>query len=46
MPRVNGLTDIAVTKLDVLSAFDTIKVCVAYDVDGERYERARTPGAL
>ena len=25
------------TKLDVLSAFDTIKVCVAYDVDGERY---------
>ena len=26
-----------VTKLDVLSAFDTIKVCVAYDVDGERY---------
>ncbi len=26
--RVNGLTDIAVTKLDVLSAFDTIKVCV------------------
>ena len=27
--RVNGLTDIAVTKLDVLSAFDTIKVCVA-----------------
>ena len=35
--RVNGLTDIAMTKLDVLSAFDTIKVCVAYDVDGERY---------
>ena len=35
--RVNGLTDIALTKLDVLSAFDTIKVCVAYDVDGERY---------
>ena len=26
--RVNGLTDIALTKLDVLSAFDTIKVCV------------------
>ena len=35
--RVNGLTDIALTKLDVLSAFDTIRVCVAYDVDGERY---------
>lgn len=35
--RVNGLTDIALTKIDVLSAFDTIKVCVAYDVDGKRY---------
>lgn len=35
--RVNGLTDIALTKLDVLSAFDKIKVCVAYDVDGKRY---------
>ena len=35
--RVNGLTDIALTKLDVLSIFDTIKVCVAYDVDGVRY---------
>ena len=35
--RVNGLTNIALTKLDVLSAFDTIKMCVAYDVDGERY---------
>lgn len=35
--RVNGLTDIALTKIDVLSAFDTIKVCVAYDVNGKRY---------
>lgn len=35
---VNGLTDIALTKLDVLSAFDTIKVCVAYEYEGERYE--------
>lgn len=35
--RVNGLTDLALTKLDVLSAFDTIKVCVAYDCDGTRY---------
>ena len=35
--RVNGLTDIALTKLDVLSEFDTIKVCVAYDCDGVRY---------
>ncbi len=35
--RANGLTDIALTKLDVLSEFDTIKVCVAYECDGVRY---------
>ena len=35
---VNGLTDIAITKLDVLSVFDTIKVCVAYECDGKRYD--------
>ncbi len=33
--RVNGLTEIALTKLDVLNGFKTIKVCVAYDVDGD-----------
>jgi hypothetical protein len=32
--RVNGLTDIFLTKLDVLTGFDRIPVCVAYDVDG------------
>lgn len=36
--EVNGLTDVALTKLDVLSAFGTIKVCVAYECNGERYE--------
>ena len=35
--RVNGLTDLAITKLDVLGGLDTIKVCVAYDCDGVRY---------
>ncbi len=35
---VNGLTDIALTKLDVLSEFDTIKVCVAYEHEGKRYD--------
>ena len=34
--RINGLTDLFLTKLDVLSAWDRIPVCVAYDVDGER----------
>jgi adenylosuccinate synthase len=36
--RVNGLTDLFLTKLDVLSAWDRIPVCVAYDIDGERVE--------
>ena len=36
--ETNGLTDIALTKLDVLSEFETIKVCVAYECDGKRYD--------
>jgi adenylosuccinate synthase len=34
--RVNGLTDLFLTKLDVLSGLETIPVCVGYDVGGER----------
>ena len=34
--RVNGLTDIFLTKLDVLTGWERIPVCVAYDVDGVR----------
>lgn len=33
--RVNGLTALSVNHLDTIGAFDTIKVCVAYDVNGE-----------
>ena len=36
--EVNGLTDVALTKLDVLGAVDTIKICVAYEADGKRYD--------
>ena len=32
---MNGFTSIAVTKLDVLDSFDEIKVCEAYELDGE-----------
>jgi adenylosuccinate synthase len=32
--RVNGLTDLFLTKLDVLSGLETVPVCVGYDVDG------------
>ncbi len=33
--RINGLTDIFLTKLDVLTGLETIPVCVAYEIDGE-----------
>ncbi len=33
--RVNGLTGLAVTKLDVLDTFDKIALCTGYEVDGE-----------
>lgn len=36
--RVNGLTDFFLTKLDVLSEWERIPVCVAYEIDGERFE--------
>ena len=36
--RVNGLTDLVITKLDVLTGMDEVPVCVAYDVDGVRYD--------
>ena len=36
--RVNGLTDLAVTKLDVLDTLPQIRVCVGYELDGEMIE--------
>ena len=36
--RVNGITDLFLTKLDVLSSLETVPICVGYDVDGERYD--------
>ena len=36
--RVNGVTDFVLTKLDVLSGWERIAVCVAYDVDGRRLD--------
>jgi len=34
--RLNSLSEVAITKLDILDTFETIKVCVAYDVNGTR----------
>ncbi|PLX40626.1 MAG: adenylosuccinate synthase [Deltaproteobacteria bacterium] len=36
--RMNGLGGLAVTKIDVLGGLDEIKVCTAYELDGERIE--------
>ena len=42
--RVNGLWGLALTKLDILSGFETLKICTAYEVDGKRTENL--PGDL
>ena len=41
---VNGINWWAVTKLDVLDGFETLNICVAYDLDGERIEYL--PGSI
>lgn len=35
---VNGLSELMLTKMDILSGIGDIKLAVAYDIDGERYE--------
>ena len=37
--RVNGLDALALTKLDVLDSLESVKVCVAYEIDGRRVEQ-------
>ena len=37
--RLNSLSELAITKLDVLDAFETVKVCVAYEAPGQRIDR-------
>jgi adenylosuccinate synthase len=36
--RVNGLTGLAVTKLDVLDTFDELKIGIGYDIEGQRFQ--------
>lgn len=36
--RLNGLTSLAITKLDVLGGLDAIKICTAYDCNGKRID--------
>ncbi|MBA3670452.1 MAG: adenylosuccinate synthase [Gemmatimonadaceae bacterium] len=42
--RVNGLSDLAVTKLDVLDTLETLGICTGYEIDGEMHEEF--PGDL
>lgn len=35
--EINGLTDVVITKIDVLSGLDTIKICTGYEIDGKVY---------
>ncbi|EKP94792.1 adenylosuccinate synthase [Thermaerobacter subterraneus] len=43
--RVSGLTGLAITRLDTLGGLDTVRICVAYELDGRRVEDL-PPGAL
>ncbi len=36
--RLNSLSDLALTKLDILDALETVKICVAYEIEGRRVE--------
>ena len=36
--RINGVTDFVITKLDVLTGFEQVPICVAYDVEGVRFD--------
>ncbi len=38
--KASFITSIALTKLDVLSGFDELKVCYAYEIDGNEYDCA------
>jgi adenylosuccinate synthase len=43
--KIGGITGIALTKLDVLDGLTELKVCVAYEIDGERVDHLPSLGA-
>ncbi|MDP5306035.1 adenylosuccinate synthase [Paracoccus spongiarum] len=43
---ISGVNGIALTKLDVLDGFETLKICVGYDIDGVTYDYLPTAAAL
>ncbi|MDR3498488.1 MAG: adenylosuccinate synthase [Parvibaculum sp.] len=44
--KTSGITDIALTKLDILDGFDEVKICVAYMLDGKRIDYLPASAAL
>ncbi|MGL5978511.1 MAG: adenylosuccinate synthase [Erysipelotrichaceae bacterium] len=36
--KINGLTDLVITKIDILSGIEQLPICVAYEIDGERFD--------
>lgn len=36
--RINGMTELVITKLDILSGFEKLKICVAYTKNGQTFE--------
>ncbi|PZO64953.1 MAG: adenylosuccinate synthase [Paracoccus denitrificans] len=43
---ISGVDGIALTKLDVLDGFETLKICVGYEIDGQHYDYLPTAAAL
>jgi adenylosuccinate synthase len=43
---ISGVSGIALTKLDVLDGFKTLKICVGYEIDGVKYDYLPTAAAL
>ena len=44
--RVNGFDSVVLTRLDILDGFEKVKVCVAYELDGERIDKFPVDSAL
>ncbi|WP_347267512.1 adenylosuccinate synthase [Paracoccus sp. (in: a-proteobacteria)] len=43
---ISGVNGIALTKLDVLDGFKTLKICIGYEIDGQHYDHLPTAAAL
>lgn len=44
--QISGVNGIALTKLDVLDGFETLKICVGYELDGVHYDYLPTAAVL